>query len=122
MEGNHPVLIHKRTRSQKAADILASLVGSWYYIFFLATFLFIWVITNTSWILFGRNWDPYPFILLNLVLAAFAAIEVPVILMSQNRQIQKDRIAAEYDYAVNKKSEKEIREIRAQLNRIEKRL
>ena len=122
MIDNHPIITHKRTPSQKATDVLANLVGSWFYIFFLAIFLFVWMITNTSWILFGREWDPFPFILLNLVLAAFAAVEVPIILMSQNRQTKKDRIAAEYDYAVNKKSEREIREIRAQLNRIEKRL
>jgi uncharacterized membrane protein len=122
MEDNHPILTRQRTSSQKAADILASLVGSWFYISLLAIFLFLWMIANTSWILFGKSWDPFPFILLNLVLAAFAAVEVPIIMMSQNRQTQKDRISAEYDYAVNKKAEKEIREIRAQLNRIEKNL
>ena len=68
-----------------------------------------------------KNYTTHILVVL-LVLAAFAAVEVPIILMSQNRQTQKDRIAAEYDYAVNKKSEREIREIRAQLNRIEKRL
>ena len=120
MGDNHPIITHKRTPSQKAADVLAGLVGSWYYIFSLAFFLFLWMLTNTSWLLFGREWDPFPFILLNLVIGGIAAIEVPIILMSQNRQMQKDRIAAEYDYAVNKKSEREIREIRAQLNRIEK--
>ena len=66
-----------------------------------------------------NTWDPYPFILLNLMLSCLAAIQAPVILMSQNRQSQKDRNRAEYDYSVNKKSEKEIRELKTQLTRIE---
>jgi uncharacterized membrane protein len=69
-----------------------------------------------------ETWDPYPFILLNLVLSCLAAIQAPVILMSQNRQSQKDRLKADYDYRVNRKAEKEIEEIQTQLNRIEKKL
>lgn len=73
-------------------------------------------------ILAEKGWDPYPFILLNLVIGAIAAIEVPIILMSQIREAQRDRAREEYDYAVDKKSEKEIREIKEQLNRIEEKL
>jgi len=67
-------------------------------------------------------WDPYPFILLNLVLSCLAAIQAPVILMSQNRHAQKDRLQAQYDYAVNRKAEKEIKEVKEQLERIERKL
>ena len=84
--------------------------------------LVLWMIINTSWIIFGESWDPYPFILLNLVLSCVAAIQAPIILMSQNRENQRDRARAEYDYAVNRKAEKEIREIKKQLNRIEEKL
>ena len=69
-----------------------------------------------------NQWDPYPFILLNLVLSCLAAIQAPIILMSQNRQSQRDRIMAEYDYRVNRTSEKIIQDVKKQLNRIEKRL
>jgi len=70
----------------------------------------------------GNPFDPYPFILLNLVLSCLAAIQAPIILMSQNRESQRDRIRAEYDYKVNRKAEKEVEEIKKQLNRIEKKL
>ena len=69
-----------------------------------------------------NSWDPYPFILLNLTLSCVAAIQAPIILMSQNRANQKDRQRMEYDYQLDKKSEKEIEEIKIQLDRIEKKL
>ena len=69
-----------------------------------------------------QRWDPYPFILLNLVLSCLAAIQAPVILMSQNRAGERDRLRAEYDYKVNRKAEREIQELRKQLNRIENKL
>ena len=111
-----------RTFGQKAADVLTNRVGSWHYIIILVAFLLLWMIINTSIILADEIFDPYPFILLNLVLAAIAASEVPIILMSQNRQAQKAREREQYDYALDKKSEKEIREIRQQLNRIEEKM
>ncbi|MCH7534936.1 MAG: DUF1003 domain-containing protein [Bacteroidetes bacterium] len=64
----------------------------------VAIFLFIWMSINTIWIIFGRTWDPYPFILLNFILSTVAAMQAPIILMSQNRTSQKDRARAEYDY------------------------
>ena len=70
----------------------------------------------------GDPFDPFPFILLNLILSCLAAIQAPIILMSQNRQGQKDRLKAEYDYQVNRKAEKEIRELKTQLDRIERKL
>ena len=115
----HP-LRAKLTISQKAADILTRFVGSWGFIFFLIIFLSFWVSANIyAWI---NHWDPYPFILLNLVLACLTAIQTPLILMSQNRISQKDRIRTEYDYAINRKSEHEIEGIKKQLDRIERKI
>jgi uncharacterized membrane protein len=116
----HPVLIHKRTLGQRAADYLTDHAGSWKFIITFIGFLVLWVIFNgIAWI---EHWDPYPFILLNLVLSCIAAIQAPIILMSQNREEQRDRIRAEYDYEINKKAEKEIEVIKKQLDRIEKKL
>lgn len=108
-----------KTFGQKAADALTKWAGSWFFIIFLGVFMLIWISVNTSWLLFGKEWDPYPFILLNFVLSTLAAIQAPIILMSQNREAQKDRARAEYDYKINKKAEQEIREIKTQLRRIE---
>ena len=111
-----------RTFGQRAADWLTKWAGSWAFIISLGIFMFIWISVNTAWLLFGREWDPYPFILLNFILSTLAAIQAPIILMSQNRTSQKDRARADYDYAVNRKAEKEIREITSQLKRIERHL
>jgi uncharacterized membrane protein len=119
---SHPPFKLSRTFGQRAADALTKWAGSWTFIISLFIFMIIWISINTSWLLFGREWDPYPFILLNFVLSTLAAIQAPIILMSQNRTAQKDRARAEYDYAINRKSEKEIREIKTQLKRIEHRL
>ncbi len=117
-----PFKLPARTVGQKASDWLAKWVGSWTFIIFIAILMIVWITVNTSWLLFGREWDPYPFILLNFVLSTLAAVQAPIILMSQNRESQKDRARSEYDYAVNKKAEKEIRQIQVQLSRIERRL
>ena len=119
---DRPYKVSSKTFGGKAADSLTNWVGSWNYIIFLIAFLVLWIIINTSLFLSNEGWDPNPFILLNLLLGAIAAIEVPIILISQNRQEKRDSSREEYDYAVDKKSEKEIREIRDQLNRIEKKL
>ena len=111
-----------RTFGQRAADGLTKWAGSWTFIISVFVILFFWIVINTYWLVFGRSWDPYPFILLNFILPSIAAIKAPIILMSQNRQSQKDRHRTQYDYAINKKAEKEIREIKGQLDRIEKRL
>ena len=110
----------KRTLGQRSSDNLAKWAGSWGFILSFLLFLVVWMIANVyAWV---NTWDPYPFILLNLVLSCLAAIQAPVILMSQNRQGEKDRQKSEYDYAVNRKAEREIEAIMKQLNRIEKRL
>ena len=115
----HPVSRTPRTFGQKAADSLTRWVCSWAFIISVSILLFFWILINTLWLLFGRSWDPYPFILLNFILSTLAAVQAPIILMSQNRTSQKDRARAEYDYTVNRKAEKEIREIKNQLNKIE---
>jgi uncharacterized membrane protein len=97
------------TLGQKMADKVASFGGSWVFISIFACVMVIWIILN-SFILIKLNnsFDPYPYILLNLVLSMLAAIQAPIILMSQNRQAYKDRLSAEHDYEVNLKSELEI--------------
>ena len=119
----NPLNITKRTFGQKAADVITTWMGSWIFIIFFILVLTCWISINAYFLItYGaRNpWDPYPFILLNLVLSCLAAFQAPIILMSQNRQSQKDRIRAEYDYQVNRKAEREIEEIQNQLRRIEK--
>lgn len=120
----HPVLNKKHlTLGQKMADKLTASMGSWTFIIIFLLFLVIWMFINaffTIRIIEGEPFDPYPFILLNLVLSCLAAIQAPIILMSQNRESQKDRLRLQYDYNVNKKAEKEIREIQAQLKEIKK--
>jgi len=99
-----------KTFGQRAADWVTKWAGSWVFIFGFFVFLTIWISINMlMWI---NQWDPYPFILLNLILSCLAAIQAPIILMSQNRTTQKDRLKAEFDYRINKKAEKGIREIR----------
>jgi uncharacterized membrane protein len=116
-------VIHgNRSLGQKAADGLAKWAGSWTFIILFFIFLGIWMATNGIFLLRyigGTLVDPYPFILLNLVLSCLAAIQAPVILMSQNRQSQKDRTKMEYDYRVNRKAEKNIERILKKLGAIE---
>ncbi|NCS99646.1 DUF1003 domain-containing protein [Candidatus Parcubacteria bacterium] len=106
----------KLTFSQRAADRLASMMGSWSFIIIFFLFLTGWIILNVfAWI---GSWDPYPFIFLNLALSCLAAIQAPIILMSQNRQADRDRSMAEYDYSVNRKAEHEIRDMQEDLEEI----
>ncbi|MCR4327859.1 MAG: DUF1003 domain-containing protein [Nanoarchaeota archaeon] len=114
----HPASL-PTTKGERAADKLTKVAGSWGFIGIFAIFLILWMITNVIW-LAHRSWDPYPFILLNLVLSCIAAIQAPIILMSQNRSNERDRQRAEYDYAVNRKSERGIEEIKKLLEKIEK--
>jgi len=122
LKTEHPTFKLPKTFSQKAADEVTKWTGSWTFIIVFLIFLTIWIIINSAWIIFGKTWDPYPFILLNLALSCISALQAPVILMSQNRENQMDRARAQYDYAVNRKAEKEIQEIKKQLNRIERKL
>lgn len=96
------------TIGQKAADKIASFGGSWTFIIIFFLFILIWMTINV-WYLANHSFDPYPFILLNLILSCLAAIQAPIIMMSQNRQEQKDRQRAEHDYKINLKAELEIK-------------
>ena len=93
----------KYTLGQRAADSIAKFAGSWAFIFSFTGVLILWMVVNT--VLAAKAFDPYPFILLNLVLSCVAAIQAPLIMMSQNRQEEKDRRRAENDYKVNLKTE-----------------
>jgi len=114
----HPISRVPKTFGQKSSDLLTKIVGSWFFIILLLIFIAGWVYLNLT--AYYNQWDPWPFIILNLVLSCLAAIQAPIILMSQNREGQKDRTRAQFDYAVNRKAEKEIESIKTQLNRIEK--
>ena len=97
------------TPGQRAADAVASFGGSWTFVGLFAAVMLVWVGLNAYLLMrHGSTFDPYPFILLNLFLSMLAAIQAPIILMSQNRQSEKDRISAEHDYEINLKAELEI--------------
>ena len=106
----------KYTFGQRAADKIAKFAGSWAFIFSFSALLILWMVGNA--ILAKRAFDPYPFILLNLVLSCVAALQAPLIMMSQNRQEEKDRRRAENDYKVNLKTEIMIEDIHGKMNRI----
>ncbi|WP_158728670.1 MULTISPECIES: DUF1003 domain-containing protein [unclassified Flavobacterium] len=96
------------TFGQKLADNVAAFGGSWMFIITFFSFILIWMIINI-WFLTTKPFDPFPFILLNLILSCLAAIQAPIIMMSQNRQEQKDRQRSEHDYKINLKAELEIK-------------
>ena len=104
-----------RSFGEKVADKVASFGGSWKFIFLFSGFLIGWIIFNT-FILATRAFDPFPYILLNLFLSMVAALQAPVIMMSQNRQAARDRLDAEHDYEVNLKAELEIRTLQEKLD------
>ena len=106
----------KYTLGQRAADAIARFAGSWAFIFAFTGVLILWMVINT--ILASNAFDPYPFILLNLVLSCVAAIQAPLIMMSQNRQEEKDRRRAENDYKVNLKTEIMIEDLYDKVNAI----
>ena len=106
----------ERTFWQRLADEVARVGGSWSFIFGFAVALVGWMGINLLLALFGRAFDPYPFIFLNLLLSTLAAIQAPVIMMSQNRQAAKDRQAAEHDYVVNLRAELEIMRLHDKLD------
>ena len=101
--------------SQKIADKVAEFGGSWKFILSFCFFIIIWIALN-SYFLLRSSFDPYPFILLNLILSCIAALQAPIIMMSQNRQEEKDRRRARSDYLVNLKAEMEIRSLHKKLD------
>jgi uncharacterized membrane protein len=105
------------TFGQRLADNVATFGGSWTFIIAFGVFLFIWIITNV-FVLVSRPFDPYPFIFLNLILSCIAALQAPVIMMSQNRQEEKDRTRAKKDYMINLKAELEIRMLHEKIDHL----
>jgi uncharacterized membrane protein len=99
---------------ERVADKIAKVAGSWGFIILFVSFLTVWILGNVY--LLTRAYDPYPFILLNLLLSCVAALQAPVIMMSQNRQEEKDRLRAENDYKVNLKSELIIEDLHGKLD------
>lgn len=105
------------TTGEHVADKLSIFAGSWKFIFIFIFTLLIWMAIN-SIVFLLKPFDPYPFILLNLVLSCLAAIQAPIILMSQNRQASRDRLQAEYDYRVNLKAELEVRQLHEKIDHL----
>jgi uncharacterized membrane protein len=110
----------QRTFGERVADRIATFGGSWSFILICFGALLVWILVN-AWLL-GRDraFDPYPFILLNLVLSMLAALQAPVIMMSQNRQAVKDRLDASHDYEVNLKAEIEIRRLHDKVDELQR--
>jgi uncharacterized membrane protein len=107
----------KLSLGERMADRIADFGGSWTFILSFGGFILVWVVINTI-VLIARPFDPYPFILLNLFLSCLAAIQAPIIMMSQNRQEARDRLRSENDYRVNLKAELEIRHLHEKLDHL----
>lgn len=105
------------TFGEKLADKIASFGGSWSFLILFGLFLIIWIVMNTV-VFIVHPVDPYPFILLNLVLSCLAAIQAPIIMMSQNRQEAKDRLRSQHDYQINLKAELEIRHLHEKIDHL----
>jgi CRP/FNR family transcriptional regulator, cyclic AMP receptor protein len=111
---SNDIIEEKMSFGDRVADSVAKFGGSWTFIIMFGVVLLVYTMTNVS--LQGKAWDPYPFILLNLFLSMLAAIQAPVIMMSQNRQDTKDRVRGELDYDVNLRAESEIQTLSSKLN------
>ncbi|MDB5189531.1 MAG: hypothetical protein JWL82_488 [Parcubacteria group bacterium] len=105
------------TFGQKVADKVANVMGSWPFIITQTAIIACWIVLNL--VAFISHWDPYPFILLNLLFSTQAAYAAPIIMMSQNRSAERDRAQANADYETNQKAETEIEELQVALSRIE---
>lgn len=116
VRNTNQVVAERMTRGEHAADAITRLVGSWRFIIIQSCMLATWLVINAlGW---AFRWDPYPFILLNLVLSFQAAFTAPIIMMSQNRQTQRDRLDAELDFEINRKAELEIEELQLILGQL----
>lgn len=107
----------KLTLGEHLADKMAEYAGSWRFIGIFCGVLLLWIVIN-SIVLIWRPFDPYPFIFLNLILSCIAAVQAPIIMMSQNRQESRDRLQSEYDYRVNLKAELEIRHLHEKMDHL----
>jgi uncharacterized membrane protein len=110
-------LAEQNTVGERLADQISEFGGSWRFVMVFVGLLALWVVANT-WAIFGARVDPYPFIFLNLVLSCIAALQAPIIMMSQNRQERRDRLRADQDYKVNLKAELEVRLLTAKLDQL----
>ncbi|MDX6559636.1 MAG: family transcriptional regulator, cyclic receptor protein [Blastocatellia bacterium] len=108
----------RMTIADRAADLIAEFGGSWKFIGAAIGFLIFWVLLNT-WLLRGKGFDPFPYVLLNLVLGMITGLQAPIIMMSQNRQSEKDRLSADLDYQVNLKNELALTEVLRRLDVLE---
>jgi uncharacterized membrane protein len=120
MRNPNEVIEENLTLGDRVADEVARFGGSWTFIIAFGVMLAIW--TTLSVLMGIRSWDPYPFILLNLILSMLAAVQAPVIMMSQNRQDAKDRVRGELDYAVNRRAESEIQALSRKLHALDDKL
>lgn len=109
--------IDNRTFGQKVADKFAAFGGSWTFIISFFVFILLWIGVNV-YFLTNKGFDPYPFILLNLILSCLASLQAPIIMMSQNRQEEKDRERAKKDYEINLKAENEIQLLQEKLDKL----
>ena len=120
MRNPNEVIEEKMTIGERVADAVARFGGSWSFIIAFGVFMIVYTAINVK---LGRTaWDPYPFILLNLFLSMLAAIQAPVIMMSQNRQDAKDRVRGELDYQVNRRAESEIQNLAHKLNLLDEKM
>jgi uncharacterized membrane protein len=115
VQNPNELIEERETVGNRIADAVAAFGGSWRFIILFLSMMLVWITAN---MLAGKAWDPYPFILLNLVLSMLAALQAPVIMMSQNRQDAKDRIRSEADFQVNVKAEVEIAELHEKIDRL----
>jgi uncharacterized membrane protein len=111
-----PLVAEHGTPGQRLADAVTDRLGSWPFIVIQSLVLLAWIAVNT--IAWRQHWDPYPFILLNLVLSFQAAFSAPILMMNQNRQTVKDRLRAEADYAVNLRAELDVAAVHARLDEL----
>lgn len=112
--------LNKLTLGQRLADRVTAFGGSWTFIIIIVVFLVTWVVLNGFWLAKFKVWDPYPFILLNLILACLVTLQAPIILMSHRRQQERDRIKFERDYMINRKAEREVEIIQKELKIIKR--
>jgi uncharacterized membrane protein len=109
--------VDNRTYGERIADNVADFGGSWTFIIWFFVIIIVWIAANV-FLLLNKGFDPYPFILLNLILSCLASLQAPIIMMSQNRQEDKDRERAQKDYEINLRSEQEIRALNKKLDKI----
>jgi len=115
---HHPIFIKKLTFGQNASDKVTAICGSWGFIIGIFILMAIWMTMNVYMLIY--KWDPYPFILLNFVLSCLAAFQAPIILMSQNRQTERDRMKLNYDFTINRKSLTKIEKVYNEIQNIKK--